>query len=386
MKNRSLVSFSALVIFCLTLAFFSGYFTHAYLNPDPAGLPLLQQAYGILANHAYDPLPPEPALEYGMIRGMLQAYADPHTYFVEPAQHELGSDELHGSFGGIGVRLVSSTEGEVLLYPIPESPAALAGLIDGDILRQVEDLVVRPGTGMDEIEAALRGPVGQRVAIVVLRPGQDQPLDFNIRRASVALPSVTWHLVPGSRQVGVLEINLLASSTPEEVKTAVSDLQAQGATHFILDLRDNSGGLLTAGVDTARLFLNQGEIIQQQYRGEPVETFEVNRPGPLADLPLVVLINQNTASAAEIVAGALKINDRAPLLGQHTYGKDSIQLVFELEDRSSLHVTAARWWVPDLAPPLGEGGIQPDISLTGQDPNPDAAVHHAARVVLGAGD
>ncbi len=143
----------------------------------------------------------------------------------------------------------------------------------------------------------------------------------------------------------------------------MEDLQQRGATAFVLDLRDNPGGLLDAGVDIARLFLKEGSVMQQQYRGQEVKTFEVEKPGPLADLPLAVLINHGSASAAEIAAGALQAHRRATLIGEPSYGKDSIQLVFTLQDGSSLHVTSAQWWIPGLQKPVGEQGLQPDILI-----------------------
>jgi carboxyl-terminal processing protease len=167
------------------------------------------------------------------------------------------------------------------------------------------------------------------------------------------------------------------------VLKAAQDLQGRGAAALVLDLRDNFGGLLTAGVDTARLFLRQGTVIEQQYKGKAVETFRVEKPGPLAEIPLAILINQHTASAAEIIAGALQAQGRARLVGAPSYGKDTIQLVFNLKDDSSLHVTSARWWIPDLAAPLGGNGLQPDVLVeSGPEADKPDAVLQAAMELL----
>jgi carboxyl-terminal processing protease len=182
--------------------------------------------------------------------------------------------------------------------------------------------------------------------------------------------------------VGIIKVNLIAASTPDEIQQAVADLQARGATHYVLDLRDNPGGLLTAGVDIARLFLDEGIVMQQQYRGKDVETYEVKRPGPLNDIPLAVLINHGSASAAEIAAGALQLHRRAPLIGSPSFGKDTIQLVFVLQDDSSLRVTSARWWIPGLEPAVGDAGLQPDIPVTpSDDPNIDTALQAAIQAL-----
>jgi carboxyl-terminal processing protease len=174
---------------------------------------------------------------------------------------------------------------------------------------------------------------------------------------------------------------VIASSTPQEIQDAVTDLQSRGATHFVLDLRGNGGGLLVEGVDIARLFLNEGIVIQQQYKGEEVQTYEVEKSGPLKDIPLTVLVDGNTASAAEIIAGSLQNHARAPLIGTPTFGKDAVQLVFELQDQSSLHITAAKWWIPGLDLPVGEGGLQPDIVVSTEaaesdDPFVDTAIEY----------
>jgi carboxyl-terminal processing protease len=178
-----------------------------------------------------------------------------------------------------------------------------------------------------------------------------------------------------------MRVNVIAASTPKEIKDAVADLQSRGATHFVLDLRGNGGGLLVEGVDIARLFLSEGVVIQQQYKGKDVQTYEVEKAGSLKDIPLAVFVDGNTASAAEIISGALQNQQRAPLIGTPTYGKDSVQLVFELQDQSSLHVTSAKWWIPGLEPPVGEGGLQPNIAVSTENsetdnPFVDAAIQY----------
>jgi carboxyl-terminal processing protease len=221
------------------------------------------------------------------------------------------------------------------------------------------------------------------VTLTIGRPPDYAPLQFSIRREEFPLPSVAWNLDPIEPRVGVLRVNLIAASTPDEIEKAVADLSARGATDFVLDLRDNPGGLLTAGVDIARLFLEEGIVMQQQYRDREVETYKVKSPGPLKDIPLVVLINHNCASAAEIAAGALQVNQRALLIGSPSFGKDTVQLVFVLQDESSLRVTAARWWIPGLEPSIGDSGLQPDIPVPpAEDPNIDAALLAAIQALL----
>jgi carboxyl-terminal processing protease len=372
------------VIFCLTLGFLAGYLIHDRLSTSSSSFSTLQQAYEILTTKGLKEPPPPPALEYGMIRGMVQAYNDPYTSFVEPAEHELETNSLQGHFGGIGVRLSKDPVGNFLVFPFQNSPAARAGILEGDRLLKVEAIEINPQATSDVVEAALRGPVGSVVHVTVGHATQYSPVELQIKRENFPLPSVSWHHDPAEARLGVVEVNIIAATTPAEVTKAIDDLQGRGAQAIALDLRNNYGGLLTAGIDTARLFLTDGMIIQQKYRGQEIETYKVDRQGPFSDIPLVVLVNQNTASAAEIIAGALKVHQRAVLIGTRTYGKDTIQLVYDLKAGASLHVTAANWWIPGLEPPLGGNGLQPDIPVDVSDPNvtPDPYIQAAIQTLL----
>jgi carboxyl-terminal processing protease len=320
-------------------------------------------------------------MEYGAIHGMVGAYGDPYTRFVEPVQAELNNNRLTGSYGGIGAQMGRDSEGFVVIHPFPEGPASEAGIEDGDRLIKADDMEITPDTPMDDVTAAVRGPEGKKVNLVIARPPDYVEMEFNVKRAEIPLPSVTFYLDADETRLGVVRVNVIAASTPDEIQEAVADLQQRGATHFTLDLRGNGGGLLIEGVDIARLFLTEGIIIEQQYKGEDIKSYEVKKPGPLKDIPLTVLVDSNTASAAEIISGALQNHNRAPLIGTHTFGKDTVQLVFELKDKSSLHVTSAKWWIPGLEPALGEGGLQPDIAISTEnaeevDPFIEATITH----------
>ncbi len=351
-----------IAVITLIIGLLAGFTLGSNFASSRSSWPVFFQAYRILENHGLRDLPADPAIEYGLIQGMLQAYGDPYTSFYEPVQHELNTDQIEGSFGGIGVRLEADQSGQVLLYPFPDSPASKAGIKDADILLQIDGQNIA-GKSMEEIQALLRGATGSKVQISILTSAAGAEKQISIRREKIPLPSTTWHIAPQEPRLGVIDINVIAASTPAELERAVTDLLSRGAKGLVLDLRDNSGGLLTAGIDSARLFLAEGIIIKQQYRSRDVETYQVEEPGPFAEIPLAVLINHNTASAAEIIAGVLQLHDRAFLIGSHTYGKDTIQLVFDLQDGSSLHVTAAEWWIPGLEPPIQGHGIQPDYPV-----------------------
>jgi carboxyl-terminal processing protease len=371
-------------LFCgivVTVTFLAGYFTHARpVSADP--LPILNQAHDLLLKYGLNAPAEDRSLEYGMIRGMLQAYGDPYSSFAEPVQAELSSNTLQGSFGGIGVTLGKDTQGYHILFPIPDGPAAKAGILEGDRLAKVDDLEITPETSVETLMAAVRGPVGDRVNISVTRLPENQILDFSIKREEIAIPSVTWHLDPTEQRLGLIKVNLIASTTPDEIQKAISGLQERGATAFSLDLRDNYGGLLTSGVAVAQLFLKDGIVIEQQYKDQPVEQFKVDKKGAYSDIPLVVLVNQNTASAAEIISGALQAHKRARIIGVPTYGKNTIQLVFQLIDGSSMNVTAAHWWIPGLDTPRPGKGIQPDILLPDANGDPDPTIQAAIQALF----
>jgi carboxyl-terminal processing protease len=375
-----------LVVILLGASFAAGYLTHRYLLFDgrqEEDFPLVLQAYSILKNHAYDDIPQEPQLQYGMIRGMLQAYGDPFSTFLEPAHSTLESDSLQGHFGGIGVSLGFDPQGYVQLFPFPEGPAIEAGVLEGDRLLAVEQMPFKPPVAMEQVQAAIRGPVGKAVTLQLARPPEYTVLEVTMVRREIALPSVTWHVEPSDPTVGIVQVNLIAASTPDEVQKAIVDLRERGAGKFVLDLRDNGGGLLSAGIETARLFLKDGEILHQQYRGQEVEIYRVEGPGPLVDVPLAILVNEYTASAAEIIAGALQAQGRATLVGSPTFGKDSIQLIFTLQDGSSLHVTAAKWWIPGLERQDDSASLQPDVLVSSEDPHSEAYIQAAIQALSG---
>jgi carboxyl-terminal processing protease len=380
-KSRSIrgkLGFIILQIAVVLLAMGVGFFGHRFILQYRGELGLLRQARDILINNTILELPAGPDLEHGMIRGMLAALEDPYTYFVSPAEHELQSNQLTGSYGGIGIRIERDIDGIWRVFPLPDSPALEAGIEDGDILTAVDGLDITPEMTDVAIIAAIRGPEGDPVSIEVAREGV--LLTFRIKRQAVPIPSVTWNLVPDYPQIGLVQVQVIASSTAGEIETAFSELNAAGAQAFILDLRNNGGGLVDAGIEIARLFLQEGVILHQQFRDETVTTFEAEEAGPLSGLPLVLLVNGNTASSAEILSGALQVNQRALLVGQPTFGKTTIQYIFDLQDGSSIHITSGEWWIPGQTFPL-----QPDISV-GDDPTGVEALRLAVEALEQGGE
>jgi carboxyl-terminal processing protease len=362
MKKENIVPI-LLTIISLAATFAAGFYTNHLLNPPELDFPILAQARRMMENHAWYPVPSQTDQEYGMIKGLVDSYDDPYASFVEPIQHELQSDTFEGSFGGIGAQISINENGETALYPYPDSPAKLAGVQDGDIVRRVDETIIDAETALDTTVSLLRGPVGEKVSLVVLRPSDGNTYEFKIKRDQFPIPSVSWRILEQDARVGLIQVNLVAASTPDEILIATEELTAAGAEYFILDLRDNFGGLLEAGIDSARLFLEEGLIITQQLAGRGTDPYQVLTKGELAEIPLAVLINHNTASAAEILAGALQNQGRAILIGTPSYGKNTIQMVFNLDDGSSIHVTAGKWWFPEERD-LEDFFLTPEIEIS----------------------
>ena len=367
------VLFTVLVVL---VAFLVGFYTsNGYTQFN---FQLFNQVYDILAKNGLKPLPETQITEYEMIRGLVKAYNDPYTVFVEPPQHELESNQLDGKFGGIGAALQRDTLGTLRVYPYPNSPAAEAGVPSGSSLLSVDNLTVDSDTPDDAVISALRGDVGSKVAIRVTPQAETVPVSFSIERREFGIPSVSSFILPEQPSLGVVKITGFSATTADEISAAVQDVEAQGAKALVLDLRDNGGGLVEAGVDVVKLFVKAGSTIIAQH--QPDRADQVTRTltnGKYANLPLLILVNQNTASSAEIVAGALQALGRASIIGKQTYGKDTIQLVFDLTDGSSIHVTSARWSLPSNPAFASGAGIIPDFPLT-QDTPADSDYYRVA--------
>ncbi len=320
-------------------------------------------------------------MTYGAIRGVLTTLDDPYTTFVEPKPRQLEKDDLRGSFGGIGAWVSKREDGAIVLKPMEDKPAQRAGVLEGDIVIKVDDQEITPDMSLEDVILLIRGPVGSVVTLTISRTGHPEPLVFEITREKVETPTVTWRLLDEGQGLGYVSISLFTERTDKELEAALKDLKAQGATRLILDLRNNSGGLLQTAIDVASQFLPDGIVLYEQRRDQQEESYPVRRGGKATDIPLVVLVNAGTASASEIVAGAIQDLGRGVLVGESTFGKGSVQLVYDLSDQSSLHVTVAHWFTPNRHQITGNG-LTPDIvvQLTeedraqGKDPQLDRAI------------
>ncbi len=388
-KLTEITTFAAVAALFLTVAFGAGYYTRALTAEDKAlalpvpGLtpsdpyPILTQIRQIIETHYIGTLPDQKTLEYGAVRGLVSAVGDQYTIFVEPQTHELETQSLQGEYGGVGVGLSKNQAGEMVLSPYPDSPAAQAGVLEGDVLLAVDTTTFASATTVDDAAALIRGLVGSTVTLRVRHPS-GEALTVTITRQSILIPSVTWKMVDGQPTIGLIAISRFSDKTPDELLRAATDLQSKGATRFVLDLRNNGGGILEAAIKAASQFLDGGVVMYETQRTAPEKVYTApSASGPLTTAPLVVLVNHGTASAAEILAGALLDRGRAPLVGQTTYGKGSVQLVFDLSDKSSLHVTAYLWYTPSHRK-LDKIGLPPTLAV---EPATDGSDAELARAI-----
>lgn len=338
---------------------------------------LLNEVQNLLDLHYLREQPDYTQRQYDAIRGMLSGLNDRATFFIEPPVARSESDVLAGTYGGIGVNIQRDPNGQFVLYPFDDSPARNAGVIDGDILISVNGQAIDATIPQDVVDQLLRGEVvdGNGVEISVDRGGE--ALTLFVLFDVINIPSVQWRVV--GDQLGYIQILRFTSRTPEEMKTALDDLQTQAITAIVLDLRNNYGGLLHESIEVAGLFLD-GDVVLYEVRKNGERSFHADG-GIYTRLPLAVLVNGGTASASELLAGALQDANRAILIGQVTYGKGTIQQIYRLSDDSSLHVTSAEWLTPARRH-IEAIGLMPDI-VTEPDPNRDTEIDEAIQYLQG---
>lgn len=365
-KMRNGLTVLMLVVLAIS-AFAAGFFANDLLAMRNAAaysddLSVFWEAWRLVEDNFIGELPGAQARTYGAIRGSLELLEDPYTVFVEPAARDAERDSLRGSFGGIGAYITRPEDGgDVLLEPIPGNPAEAAGMLAGDVLLAVDVTAVTPEMTVEDIVDMIKGEKGTTVVLTVRHPDSTDPVDLTIVRDDILIPSVSYRLLEKA-PIGYIQLTRFSGESANEVAAAIEDLQSQGAQSLVLDLRHNGGGLLNAAVDIADLFLDDGVVLYQQSRDEGERIFSATAEALAPDTPLVILVDGGTASASEILAGALQDRERATLIGSKTFGKGSVQLVYELSDGSSVHVTSARWFTPNRNQIDGQG-LTPDIEV-----------------------
>jgi carboxyl-terminal processing protease len=365
------------------------------LKQAPAVTPtaLFAEHYSQILARSYSPMPPE-RLRHRAMEGMFASLGDPHTSFLEPVAAEGLKLETKGDFVGIGARLSPDPMGARIATVFKSSPAEQGGLKPGDLVVAVDGKDAG-GTDVNDLVSRIRGKAGTVVRLRVVRAGQDSPLDFDIRREVVVIPTVEGRMLAGSG-VAHVTIGQFSETTPTQFRATLRELASARPKGMVLDVRGNPGGLLPAVSQMLGAFLDGKEVVsmRRRYGIKQVVTSPRGQTLPLP-FPVAVLVNEDSASAAEIFAGVLQDYRHAVVIGEHTYGKASVQTLFGLADQSSAKITMARYYLPsgrnierkvDADGQYVSGGLKPDIPVAiedvegivigepGKDPQLDAAI------------
>ena len=322
---------------------------------------LINQAWSIIDRNYVEPDELDSvALSQGAVRGIVQSLEDPYSYYLDPDTYQLAQSTFQSRFGGIGASVsVNRNNQPVIVAPMQDTPAAKAGIQTGDIILAVND---KPTEGLSLTETVLliRGPVGTSVKLLILRENEAAPVEVEIVRAEINPVTVYYEM---KEKMAYIQITNFYENTNDEFQTALQELDLENAAGIILDLRDNTGGLVTTVVDVASHFIKEGVIITQRDNQGRTTSVSANPNGIFTELPMVVLVNDYSASGSEVLAGALQDYKRATIAGTVTLGKGSYDAFFQLQDGSAIYLTIGRWLTPDGREIEGKG-ITPDQTLT----------------------
>lgn len=304
-------------------------------------------------------------LFYGAVSGMVAALGDPYTVFLPPEQQRFSKEELNGSFEGVGIQLGFNEEKRlVVIAPLDGTPAQKAGIRPQDMIVKIDD---KDTTNMTLPEAVnlIRGRKGTQVNLTIFREGDADTRLVELTRDDIIVKSVevTYKQTPGGKKVAAIKLSRFGERTESEWNEAVSGLLSAGSEAIVLDLRNNPGGFLNGAVFIASEFLESGDVVLQENSGGERVSFKVNRAGKLTKIPMNALINKGSASASEIVAGALQDRKRTELIGEKSFGKGTIQEAQDLENGTGIHITVAKWLTPDGRWVNDTQGLEPDVKI-----------------------
>jgi carboxyl-terminal processing protease len=356
---------SALLVLTVTAGVFAAGFyfgTREAARPaEPAEFDMLWTVRDMLERSFIGEIPSDQEQAWGAAHGMVGTYGDPYTVFVEPAPREMERDDLRGHFGGIGASMGRDEQGHLVLTVMRDRPAARAGVQDNDILLAVDGQPISAAMTIEEVVALVRGPENTEVVLSLRRPPSQETLTVTIIRERIDTPSVEWRVLDKDQHIGYARIALFGERTADELRKGLSELSAAGVSKLVLDLRGNGGGLVDAAIDISSQFIRDGDVLREVRRGSQERFYPVKPTGsPAHEWEIALLVDSGTASASEIVAGALRDQGRATLIGETTYGKGSVQEVHEFADGSSLHVTVARWLTPKRQE-IDGSGLKPEV-------------------------
>lgn len=312
----------------------------------------------------------------GAISGMVRSIGDPYTMYLPAEENKINQQNLSGSFGGVGIRLGYKNGQLAVMSPLKNTPADKAGVEAGDLILKIKDEKKdldkeTANISLDQAVKDIRGPKGTDVILTLAREGREEAFDITITRGEITIPALEekW-IEKDGKQFAYIHLLHFSENTPEEWDQWVENVLTNQKENFggvVLDLRNNPGGYLQGAVYVGGEFLPQGEVVvkQEDYRGQVTE-FKVDRRGDLQTTPLIVLINQGSASAAEILAGALQVHDQAIVVGRQSFGKGTVQEPQQLRNDAGLHITIAKWLLPN-GDSIDDQGVTPDVEISLED-------------------
>ena len=365
-KTIKILVIALSLLIMITLSFGAGCALSNRTAPDSDyGLELIEQTWNIIFHDYVDRGRLDAAtLSQAAIKGMIEALDDPYTAYLDAETYQLSLSSLEGRFEGIGAQ-VAMEDGQLLIIaPIDGAPAAEAGIRAGDIILEISG---RSASEMGLIEAVLniRGPAGTPISLLILHQGETEPEEIEIVRAEIELTSVHFEM---REDIAYIRITHFSERTSEELSPVLQSVTQEAATGIILDLRSNPGGSLQAVVEVTSQFLTEGVVVNIVDNQGNQTVLEVEPGGLATDLPMIVLVDSFSASASEVLAGALQDYKRATIAGTKTFGKGSVNIIRQLKDGSGLAITTARWLTPNGNLIEGEG-LYPDyeLELEGED-------------------
>lgn len=322
---------------------------------------LMNEAWNIISRYYVEPEKVESAaLNEGALKGIVQALDDPYSGYLNAEAYEFEKSDMQGSFGGIGASVsVNKNKEPIIVAPMKGSPAERAGIRTGDIIKAVDDKATE-GLSLLETISMVRGPVGTKVKLVIIHQDSEEPVEIMITREEINSTSVEYQMEDNVAYIRIYSFN---ERTNLEVNSALKNMDLNKARGIILDLRSNPGGLVTALIDVASHFIKEGVIITLRDNQGKTTSESVRPNGVYTTLPMVVLVDQYSASASEVLSGALQDYKRATIAGTATLGKGSYNSFFELSDGSAIYLTIGRWLTPNGREIEGKG-ITPDNILT----------------------
>ena len=330
--------------------------------PDDLNYESVEEIYDVL-KQKYDGELSANELLNGIKHGLARAAGDDYTVYLDEDEAQTFRDDLNGTFTGIGAEIGLDEEQLIIVAPLSGFPAEQAGVRAQDRIMEI-DGERTTGMSVEEAVSLIRGEAGTDVSLTLLR--NSRRVDLTITRAAITIPSVEYEILEGN--VGYIQLSRFAEDTTQLMNDAAQEMRSRNVNGIILDLRNNSGGFLNASVDVLDFWIDSQVVVEQRSGGEVTQALTTGRGASLGDIPTVVLINQGSASASEIVAGAMQDYDKATLIGQTTFGKGSVQSLEELDGGGVLKVTIARWFTPN-GNNIDESGITPDeeVEITEED-------------------